>query len=654
MSADLTARTPARTALATARRPVRPATGRPARPRLDFDVGVIVIVCAQAVWLAVLMSRGWYYQADFSNLAGATHRPLSLSYLTTSQGGHLGIVSAAVLWVLNRAAALNYPVTIALRVLAQAVTTLLLARLLVMLTGRRPGLLAVVALYAFSPLLVQSTLWLTASIGFEPAQILILLTLIAHVRYAVTMQLRWAAAAAVSLLAATLVSELSAVTALILPVLSLAFLHAGPLRKRVRALLACWPEWAMLALPIVGFAGYLLGSGRYRNGTLGVTAGEALRVVGGELAHSIGPALMGGPFAWNSDNGNYFAFTAAPRAVEIASGALVALLVAASVRRTGWRALAAWAMVPIFAGVGIVVVAIGRYHEFGELITRRTEYSGAVAIPAAVALTLAWWRTSPEDIRSRSIPASGTSGAPGASATAPPTTHGTHHWQPSRRILAIALVLPVLAASMISAITYTQHWAQSPAKAYVTNLRRDIRAAGPGVTLFDTYVDPTVIPGIEPNRHISHLVGLLGAKVHFDQGPSAPLVVASDGHLRTPTFYVSASVVAPSVNSFCRNLVTGSSDRIEPLAIPVRNNEWYLRIDYFQQHASVINIWLVDARGHSTAPTIGSAAVLTDKLGRLYLRFDSTAPVAVRIRGGSAATNACLTAVALGYPFTSR
>jgi hypothetical protein len=196
--------------------------------RFRLALGAIVIV--QAIWLGALMSRGWYYQADFSNLAQATGRPLSWSYLSLAQGGHLGIPGRLAFWALNRTIPLNYPATIVLRALAQAAATFLLARLLVLLVGRRRGVLVIVVLYALSPLLVQSTLWLTSAIGFLGSQLFVLMALHCHVRYAVTRKLRWALITAVALFSATLIAEQSAVIAVVLPMLSIAFLHDGTFR----------------------------------------------------------------------------------------------------------------------------------------------------------------------------------------------------------------------------------------------------------------------------------------------------------------------------------------------------------------------------------------------------------------------------------------
>ncbi|HEV7191705.1 MAG TPA: hypothetical protein VGN35_00750 [Jatrophihabitantaceae bacterium] len=615
-----------------------------------FSTGLAAIMAAQAVWLGTLMSRGWYYQADFSNLASANHRPLSLSYLTTSQGGHLGLVGAVVLWFLNRLGGLNHPLTIVLRLAGQAVATALLAKLLAVLVGRRKGVLVVLALYAVSPLLVQSVLWLTSSIGFLGSQLLVLLTLTWHVRYTVTLRLRWAIATAAALFGATLVSEQAAVIGLVLPLLSLAFLHEGPLRERLRGLLRSWREWALIGGPVLAFAAYLLGSGKYHNGTLGVSVPNALRAVGGEWANSVGPSVLGGPFAWNSDNGNYFAFTAPAVAVQIAAGVFFLGLVAVCVRRTGWRALAAWAIPLAVSAIGIVVVAVGRYHEFGGLITRRLEYSAHTAVPAAVALCLAWWRTTPAEIRERLSASAADQPAP-QSEPAPPVAGVQLPKQGRRRRLAIAVAAAVVGASLGSAITYDMHWSKSPAHRYVSNLEHDLRAAGPNVNVFDTFVDPAVIPGIEPNRHISDLATLMGLQVHFDGATTTPKVVGADGHLATATFVISTRIVPPTQNSFCSNAVTGSTERHEQFASQPRSNEWYVRLDYFQQHPSVIDIWLIDAGGREIAPVQGSSAVLATRLGRLYLRFPAASPIGIRIQGGSAATNVCLTGITLGYPF---
>lgn len=631
----------------TARRPAEPTLRDllgSLGPADRFRIAVGSIVIAQAVWLGALMSRGWYFEADFSNLGEAAGHGLTWSYLAKSQGGHFGIPGRAVFWVLSRTIPLNFPATIALRLLAQAAATVLLARLLTVLVGRRRGVLIVLTLYAFSPLLVQSTLWLTSSIGFLGSQLFVLLTLHVHIRYVLTRQLRWAAATAGALFSATLLSEQSAVIAVILPLLSVAFLHDGTPRQRLRALLSCWPEWVIISTPVAAFVAYFFGSGKYLTGDVGLGVASALRLIGKEWTASIAPAIAGGPFRWFSTTGNYFAVADPTLMVRVLAVMIVSIAVVVSVHRTGKRALVAWAMPAVVSAIGILVVAVGRYDAFGSIIALRFEYAAYTAAPLAVAACLAFWPTTPDEIRGR------LTGLAPASAR-----QEVHRGDRVRSHLAGWLVVLaascVVVASLVSAATYTRRWSQAPSRRYVETLVSSAKAAGPGVDLFDTFVSASVIPGIEPVRHISDLLALTGVRAHFDGGGATPRIVGPDGRIVPAVFLPSASVIAPNHNAFCSNIVHGVLQRDESLNSHPRRNEWFVKLVYFQQHASVVYVSVIDADGTETVPVSGSRTVLASNLGSAYLRFAAVSPVSLRIRSTSTSTNVCLTAAQVGYPF---
>ena len=92
----------------------------------------------QAIWLGVLMARGWYYQDDLAFFAQARQRGLGFGYLTAPVNDHLTPGLRLGFWLLQPLGASAYGVTIALRLLMQAGATLWLDRLMVRLAGR-PG-----------------------------------------------------------------------------------------------------------------------------------------------------------------------------------------------------------------------------------------------------------------------------------------------------------------------------------------------------------------------------------------------------------------------------------------------------------------------------------------------------------------------------------
>jgi len=610
------------------------------RPAQLFTATLATIVALQAIWLGVLMSRGWYYQADFSNLASATGRRLSLSYLTSAQGGHLAPADRLTYWFFNRIAPLNHSLTIALRLAVQAVTTVLLARVLTLLVGRRPGVLVVVGLYAFTPMLVQTQLWFTAAVAFLPSQLLLLLALQGHLRYWVNRTLKTALWTSAAVFAATMFSEQAAVTVLIFPMLSAGFLFSGTWRERVKATAACWPEWAAIAAPLLGFVTYFLASGKYTNdqsSAISLTVGHAVRVLMVEIRETLLPAMAGGPLNWLGTPSNYLSLSAPPAWFQFLAFVLVTALIVITVRRTGRIALLAWAMPLVVLVIGMLIVAAGRYAALGSLIARQYEHTGYVAIPLAIAACLAFYATTPPEIRER------IGSGPGEVVVEPMSA------QPWVRWVAGGLAVGVVIASLGSALTYTSWWSKNPAHRFVRNLDAHLRVAGPNVAIYDTPLNQTIIPGIEPAHYASDLVGLMDLHARFNTTGSAQVIVGADGSLqRASLFVVARGLQAPSPS--CAAIVKGVGTWTVALSRQPKPGEYYLSLSYLQTSASVVYLTVTDPAGHSVAPVRGQRTELPPGLGEFTARLPITTPHAVVIRSESLATNVCISQVVLGAP----
>jgi len=599
--------------------------------------------------MGVLAAQGWYYQADFSNLAQATGRALSWSYLTMSQGGHLGMPGRTTFWVLNRLVPLNYPTTIVLRLAAQAAATVLLAKLLTLLVGRRTGVLAVLGLYAMSPLLVQGTLWLTASIGLLSSQLFVLLMLHAHVRYTLGGDVRWALATTGALFAATLCSEQAAVTALVLPILSVGFLHSGTTRERLRAALSRWPGWVMITASIVVFLTFFFAVGDYGDAAHGLRVYDAFRLVMVEWFASVIPALLGGPWVWLSGNtDNYLAVANPALWLRILCAMVVLVVIVVGVRRVGRIALAAWSMPLVTSAVGIIVVGVGRFQVLGVVIANLFEHAYYTAVPAALAITLSLWPTDPDSIRARlaredPTPETETGRAEATALSAAGVV----------AILAVPAVLAVVAGSIGSGITYTARWAQSPARSYVTHLLADLGHARTPPALYDGPVGNVVIPAIEPAHSVSDVLALADQPGRTDTvvGPS-PVVAGPDGRLRPARLFVAARV-AGGRHSFCDHLIRGVGTWRLPLDRRPAAGAYYLRLNFFQQRLSTLEFSVVDADGHTVAPIAGRRTFMSINVGSIALRLPSTAPTAVLVRSDSRATNFCLVAADIGFGYAA-
>lgn len=606
-----------------------------------FTITVWAIVAAQAIWLGVLMTRGWYYQADLANLAEATGKPLSWTYLSGPQGGHFAVPGRFLFWLLNRAAPLNYPVTIVLRVVAQLASTLLLARLLVLLAGRHRVVLVTLTLYSFSPFLIQGTLWLSSSFGLIGSQLLLLGALLTHVRYTLSRRLAPAIATAALILGATLLSEEAAVTVLALPMLTLFFLTTGGARARVRATLSHWREWLLIAVPLICYVGYYFsGSAGYGTAAHPLTAGHALHVVRIEFTNTIIPGLIGGPWRWFSAGGNYLGLSTPAGPTQALCALGVAAVIGLCFRQQGWRALAAWSIPAVIAAAGIVVVAVGRYDGFGIVIAQQFEHAYYAALPAALAVCLGFCGLDINAVRGRLHLHPDPSVPPAAPS------------RPANRTVLAGVVTAIVISSIISSVTYTQLWGRSPTRGYVAAIEKSLRGAGSDPALYDTPVPSQLIP-LEAAHYVSDVISLTRQHADFGYAAARPALLDAKGHLVAAKFYVQTSVDL-SGPGFCRFPVQGATTVTKQFAATPRHNDWHLQVSYFEQHASVVMVTLLDRDGAARAPVGGSRLVLHGGAGGFHLLFRATSPVAVRIQSLSPATNLCIAGAQLGFPYATK
>jgi len=338
--------------------------------RPGFGTGLVAVLLVQAAWNSWLSARGWFYQDDLSALDEASGRRLGWKFLTMPVNDHLVPGYRLVFWLQRHTDPLNYPQTVFARIVLQTLAIWLLARLLVLLFGRRPGVLVVLLLYAVNPLVVANLTWLTTAACLVPAELAAVLAIDGHVRYTMTGRLRWAVLSGTALLAGMCFWEKTAIIGAMLPVLSLGYLHSGRFRQRLGALARRWPGWLVTAAPPLLFVGYFLAH-HYGGSARGVGIGNLAGVVRTSWLRMATPALFGGPWRWFDTPTAYVSWSAPSDAAVWLSQLGLAALVLAGLVRTGLRSLAGWLLPVMSVSIGTVVVAIGRYFAFKDLIALR-------------------------------------------------------------------------------------------------------------------------------------------------------------------------------------------------------------------------------------------------------------------------------------------
>lgn len=590
-------------------------------------VGLVVV--GQAVWLGFVMLRGWYSAADLPNIAYATGRDLGWDYLTSTLGGHFGVAQRLVYWFLNRGAPLEWWVTVLVRLVCQAVTTVLLWRLLRALVGPRPWLWIVLVCYASSTYLVPGTAALNSGLGLAISQLCLVGALLAHVRYARGRRMADAVVAAVLVLVMLSFAQGSLPTLVFLPVLSLFFLREGTLRQRVTGELSLWRGWLVLALALMVFAAlYLVGD--YNRPSSEFTAADALWLAGQAWIVILGPALLGGPWSFYSLPDQWSAYADPPLVLLVLGQVALVGLVALSVRRSGPIALVAWA-IPVWTAVtSLVLVGTGRWFFLGDVIPSALRYSHFVPVSLALGIVLAFG-----------------SGPPAA------RTGGRilQAWSDPRRRRVVAAVATGLfvVTSLFSTWRFAEVFWDNPAQRYTATLLRDATERGPGVQVHDTLLAESVVP-FYSQMYVSDLLALGGVSAEFGGQSDNRLTVDGSGKLVPAKFFDTADFTNKRKKG-CGIHVYGQGTTLVPLSRVVDDREWFLQLELYQPRDNRVTMSVLDEDGRELA--VGGDGATLDMRGPLVVlhrRIETGRPALITLEASDPQTNFCLVHTFVGVP----
>ena len=604
------------------------------------SIGVVIAV-VQALWLALLLGRGWFSDADLARLADANGTAPNWHYLSNAAGDHFTPGDRLVLWVLNRTAGVDWGVTVFVRVMLAAAATLLLRYLLLQLVGPRSWLNGIVACFAVSPLLLPGLAWLTSGADLACAQVLVLLTLIAHVRYVQTGRAAAGIGVGIFLALALTFQDQAILTAPVLVLLSLGFLHTGSLLERVKAALRRWVGWASL-LVFVGAFGVAYESGPYNRGSSSYGFSAAVKIMWQEWTDVLAPALVAGPWRWWWNPGSYIAFANPGPALVLCGQLALVVLVVESVRRTGWRAIVAWS-IPLCVGCGGAALAgFGRYDVLKTFIAPTYRYSFSAAVPLAVGITLAFATTHQPTPAS---PADVDRGDDAAVVAKDPV-------RPARPRLVAAVIALFVLGSIATSWSFDNRFADNRSDDYVANLVSSAKGVGPHANVYDAAVSTSVVPFSEPHHYTSDILNLAGVSVRYDRPSSStsqPLIVHPDGRLG-PAVFVRTTDAAGPRSATCGTHLAGAGSWTIPLAKALPLRDWYVNLQTFQAHPTAVTVSVRSADGVITRPAHGSRVVLSGPLTSVMLRLPTSAPAAVVVRSTDKAATVCIVHTYVGAP----
>ena len=548
-----------------------------ARTLLLAGGAALLIQLALRCWT---LARGDFYWDDLILVARAGSSD-GLGYLLDNHDGHVMPGAFAVVGLLTAMAPLSWPVAAASLVVGQAVVSVVVGRLLVLVGGLRPATVAVFVLYLLSPMTVPASVWWAAGLNSLPflaaaawvagdAVLACRRTSTVPVR---TLALRSTVVAAVGMAffeKAALIGPIALAVAVLC--VRRDALDGGALSVRA-ALVRSRALWGALAGVTAVWAVCFVVLAHPAAGDHSVSQTWALVWRG--VTRGVLPALLGGPWSWVRWNPSP-PFGAVPTGLVVVSAVVVAgAAVAAVVLRRG-------AGLALLAAAGYVVVAqalvfwnrssTGTALELAQTLRYLPDSALVIAVAAVVVLTSPSRRVLSARARRRT----GIAGA--------------------------AVAAAVAVSSVVSTVAFTDSWSDNPTGAYLrtaTSTLADLRDA----RMFDQALPLEVLlPVAYPDNQISRVFAGLDDRPEFGDWTDRLLVLDPQGR-RADGAVTRARAFPAGPGTCARPEVTGPT--AIPLDGPLIRWRWTVAVGYC-------------ATGD----------------GRIEVRIGDSAPVTVPVRSG--------------------
>lgn len=518
-------------------------------------LGVLVLTGLVRGWL---LAGSYFNQDDFYMTGRAHESDLTWDYLFRDFAGHVNPLQQLTLWLVAHGAPYRWPVLVAgilvVNLLAVVLMWLIVRRLL---PGRWAGV-GLLAVFAWTPLTLVSTLWWSASMFLWPHVVCSLAAVWLLVRWKQDGQAVRHVAGILLVTAVGLLWHERAV--LIAP---LAFGVAVVLADRAtgwRKVPAALRDHAWLWGGLVALvSGFLVAHARLTEVEGGGgSARQLLGVTWSFLARSAVPGLAGGPWTGEIDGG-----AIRPAAwVTVTSLVLAVVALVALLRGGGPGRRWALAVLAGYVAADTLLLLTGRA-AFGSIIGLDPRYSADIPHAAVVCAALAL-RGGPAGL--------------GLVRLADPRL---------RRRALTGMVAAYGVAAAFGTALLVPHFQNRADRDFVETFRADL-AADPTQVVFDDLAPAElVLPLVGDDSRYSHILGPLPERPAFDEPSPKLRRVDEDGHLRPITFAGTIAAL-PGPDGDCGHEITGTTTEV-PLALPVEGR-LVVRMQYFTQTESTITV----------------------------------------------------------------
>ncbi len=638
------------TSIRTRNRPRRAPIWNPTR--VVLTVATALIIAHLGVRWAIL-ANSYFRQDDFEFVSRAAEQLPDWGYLMRSHAGQLMPGGFAIAWVLTRISAYDWGLTGAVTLLMQAAAALAVLRMLRVVFGDRPAILAPLTVYLFTPMTLTSTAWWAAALNSLPLQAAIAMAVAAHVRYIRTNEFRYARAAFLW----TVVGLAFFVKAAVLPFLLLAvtsafLIDAGAGGASARGERSGgtdggrgaggapggWPHnllttlrvhrraWALYgaALPVYAalFTLQLVYTSPASVGSPG--AKEINDFASAWLGKTVPTTLVGGPGRWLVSTTGDYAVAAPAQALIGAAWCVVIGVIVLSIwfRRRAWRAwliLLGW-----LVAADMVPVILGRMPDWAAPIYGiETRYLADAAPVFVLCLALACIPLAGErEPYRRALP----------EGWLHPSTIG---------VLTVAYV----GVALWSTVTYLGKTDSDETRDYLTNARAALAGAPGSGVIYDRNVpDFMAWQLVGPYTRTSNVLAPLAspdvrAAMKRRQPAENAFIFNDKGHL--VPLAVSGPRVAAAPGT-CWPQVGGRYTM--PVAPPEKASSWTLELGYLSGAPGLVQ---VSYGGPEVDVPLGVG------LNKVYIPIEGRGPNVV-ITSVNAPPGLCLGGVAVGTPVPSR
>lgn len=581
--------------------PTAPADGgagpwwRPTGTRVLQVAAALVVL--QLLVRGVVAARGYYYWDDLilTGRAG-TMSLLSPEFLLYDHDGHFMPAAFLVAGIANTLAPYQWALPALILVTLQALASLAVLRLLIVLLGRRPTLLIPFALYLFSPLTLPAFAWWAAGLNALPMQIGLAWVAADAVLLCRTGRRRYAWSSLAVFVASLLFFEKS----VLVPVVAFAVValmyrvdgHRKPLRT---ALVRGRRLWAWSAVVIAGWAAVYVLVVTPRPGQRNPEM--TLELMRHSKYRGLFPTLLGGPWQWDRWPPSP-PWAVPPEALVVAAAVAVLACVVGTLawkRRVGWVWVATAAYV--LASEAAMVIARSSpdtTYELGQTLRYLTD--SAVVIAIALALVL------------RAPTRDRWSGRPGVAG-------------PRSVLVVSGLVVAFVASSLWSTVTFVARWEDNPTVDYLARARAAL-AANADAPMLDQPVSIWVLlPVAYPYNMASSVFAALPDRPEF--ASSTPVLRKMDDSgdiVDAEVTWVRAIGEGPVPG--CGYHVTDAPTAL-PLSGPLAGWEWAVQLNYLASRDGEIEVGLAEGEPVTVPVRAG--------LNTVYVNLDGGGPD-VRVR----------------------